>query len=261
MPEPEAVQDDAWQDWRPLLDQELSRLPERYRLPIVLCDLEGKSRREAARQLGVPGGTVAGRLARARAMLAKRLARPGPVLSGRALAALKSQGGASASVRSALVGSTVKAAIAVAAGQVLTAGAISPRAGALAEGVLKAMFLTKLKIGSVVLLMLTLAGLGVAGLAYPARAADAAAQEAAAPAKQRAKWEYKSLTRSEVMKLADKDSKSKLTDGLNVLGNEGWELAGIEPGPHGGTTGGFGGGTGTMGFGSMPSTYVFKRLR
>ena len=78
----------------------------------------------------------------------------------------------------------------------------------------------------------------------------------AAPAEASAKWEYKSLTRSEVTKLADKDSKSKLTDGLNVLGNEGWELVGIEPGtPMGmGSTGGFGGGPGTMGFGSTSST-------
>src|SRR4029077_15436 len=63
MPEPEAGAREPWHDLRPLLDQELSRLPARYRAPVVLCDLEGATRKEAARQLGVPegdGGRAAG---------------------------------------------------------------------------------------------------------------------------------------------------------------------------------------------------------
>ena len=60
MPEPEAGADnDLWGDLQPLLDQELSRLPDKYRVAIVLCDLEGKTRKEAARQLGLPEGTLA----------------------------------------------------------------------------------------------------------------------------------------------------------------------------------------------------------
>src|SRR5262249_13941203 len=77
MPEPAAVEQDPWNDLRPLLDQELSRLPDRYRAVLVLCDLEGETRKEAARQLGLPEGTVGSRLARARALLAKRLAQRG----------------------------------------------------------------------------------------------------------------------------------------------------------------------------------------
>jgi hypothetical protein len=82
MPEPALEQPVAPDDLGPLLDQELSRLPDKFRAVIVLCDLEGKTRKEAARQLQVPEGTVASRQATARARLAQRLARHGRQLSG-----------------------------------------------------------------------------------------------------------------------------------------------------------------------------------
>jgi RNA polymerase sigma factor (sigma-70 family) len=81
MPEPAVSENQLWHDLQPILDAELSRLPNKYRAVVVLCDLEGKTRKEAARQLGLPEGTVAGWLARARAMLAKGLARRGLVVS------------------------------------------------------------------------------------------------------------------------------------------------------------------------------------
>jgi RNA polymerase sigma factor (sigma-70 family) len=145
MPEPEEARQDLWHDLQPLLDQELSRLPDRYRSVIVLCDLQGKTRKEAALQLGVPEGTVAGRLARARTMLAKRLARHGLVVSGGALAAVLSQNAASAGVPASVTSSAIKVAGLFALGQAAATNAISGKVVTLTDGVIKAMLLTKLK--------------------------------------------------------------------------------------------------------------------
>jgi RNA polymerase sigma factor (sigma-70 family) len=160
MPEPTVTEPDLWNDLQPLLDQELSRLPDAYRAILVLCDLEGKTRKEVAQQLGVPQGTVGSRLARARTMLAKRLARHGLTVSGGALAAVLSQDAASACVPPSVVSSTIKAASVFAAGQAAAAGLISAQAAALTQGVLKAMLLTKFKALTAVLLAVTLLGSG-----------------------------------------------------------------------------------------------------
>jgi hypothetical protein len=73
-------------DWLPLLDREVSRLPEKYRAAVVLCDLEGRTRREAARQLAIPEGTLSSRLTTARRLLARRLTARGVTLTAGALA-------------------------------------------------------------------------------------------------------------------------------------------------------------------------------
>ena len=165
MPEPAVIEQDLWDDLQPLLDAELSHLPDKYRAVLILCDLEGKTRKEAARQIGVPEGTVAGRLARARAMLAKRLAQRGVALSGGAMAAVLSQKVASAGVPLSVVESTITATSLVAAGKTAS-GAISVKVAALTEGVMKAMLFTRLKSALAVVLILGILATGATILTY-----------------------------------------------------------------------------------------------
>ena len=88
LPAPDAGDDASWRDLRPVFDDELRRLPERYRRPIVLFYLEGKSAEEVATALGRPRGTVLSQLARAREQLRIRLSRRNLALSVGVLASL-----------------------------------------------------------------------------------------------------------------------------------------------------------------------------
>ncbi|OAI49973.1 hypothetical protein AYO44_05950 [Planctomycetaceae bacterium SCGC AG-212-F19] len=151
----------TWEDIEELLDQELKALPDKYRAPIVLCDLEGKSLKEAARDLGCPPATVGTRLARGRVMLARRLTRRGVTLSTGALAIALSQNMASAAVPTALTASLVNNVALLTAGKMVTGGMISAKAAALSESVLKTMLLAKLKVITVLLVPVLI---GVAGL-------------------------------------------------------------------------------------------------
>lgn len=179
MARPETQGEEIRDERLTLLDAALSRLPEKYRLAIVLCELEGRTRREAAERLGWPEGTVAGRLARGRELLARRLTQQGLTLAAGSLAFPVEA--ASASVPPALVSSTILTAMRIAAGQAATTGAISAPVAALAEGVLKSMFLSKIKLATAVVLVTVLLGAGgTAGvLSYLARAKALEAEQQA----------------------------------------------------------------------------------
>ena len=118
----EAPAGDGWEELLPVLDRELEQLPERYRVAVVLCDLQGVTRREAARRLGLPEGTLSGRLTTAHKLLARRLARYGLTPCGGAVAAVLARDTASACVPRGLEASAARAAVLATGGRGLAAG-------------------------------------------------------------------------------------------------------------------------------------------
>ena len=187
--------DDAlWRDVRPVLDDEISRLPAKYRVPFVRCYLEGCTNEEAAAELGCPVGTIHSRLAWTRERLRSRLLRRGVTLTAAGLTVLLANRAAPAAVAPALAETTLHAAFAYAAHPAAVSG-VSAGAAALAKGELRTMFLAKLKVGAAVVLTLVVCG-GAGGLAFygaaeaagvpprgaPPRGTDAAPAPALAPA-------------------------------------------------------------------------------
>ena len=145
------------------VQEEIDRLPERYRAPIVLCYLEGLTQEEAAIRLRLPASTVRVRLMRARSRLRDRLTRRGLAP---AMLAGTSAGRAEAAIPAPLLDETIKAAVRIAVGR---AAGVSAPVAALVEGVIQAMLLAKLKTAAPWLAALMLASLAmISSLAGPA---------------------------------------------------------------------------------------------
>jgi RNA polymerase sigma factor (sigma-70 family) len=154
-----AVDQLLWNDLGPVLDEEVNRLPEKYRQPVILCYLEGQSNEEAARRLGCPRGTILSRLARGRERLRSRLTHRGITLTSAVLTAVLANEGTAASLPGPLVPVIVKAALSFARGTAVV-GLVSARATAWTEGALRAMLLSKIKIAATVALVLVALGTG-----------------------------------------------------------------------------------------------------
>lgn len=144
----------GWEDLRPVLDQALDALPEKYRVPLILHYLQERTQEDIARELGCQVGTISTWLHRGRELLRGRLARSGVAVSGALLATLLSENAASA---------------AVSAGIVSSAAAVSPQVLSLVQGGLKAMAIAKLKLAAAVVLSVGIAGAGVAHQALSVR--------------------------------------------------------------------------------------------
>jgi RNA polymerase sigma factor (sigma-70 family) len=158
------------------LEEELQKLPERHRVPLVLCYLEGKTNEQAAQVLGCPRGSISARVAQARERLRGCLAQRGYVVPSAGVPLVMTSATAEAAVPLPLLTNTVRAALWFAREEAATTDFVTTQAVALARGVCRAMFVNKLKIAAALLLTVAMLGAGATVLLRAAPQADPPAQ-------------------------------------------------------------------------------------
>jgi len=198
-----------------LLHEEVSRLPGRYRPAVVLCLLEGLTPEQAARHLSCPVGTVHSRLARGRERLRARLTRRGLAPAAWLPLAMLSAEATQSAIPISLVVSTVRAATRFAAVK-MAARAVTAPVAELTEGVLRMMFLTRLKLMAVFLLATGVLATGVGLLAGQRTEGNKQAEKVAGQSRSEAQLgSDKSPTLpARVEGKDEEDTKEKLIDGL-----------------------------------------------
>jgi RNA polymerase sigma factor (sigma-70 family) len=175
---PDPLLDMTLRELHQVLLEELQRLPEKYRLPLVLCYLEGRTQTEAARQLGWAKDILRGRLNRGRSQLRARLVRRGLALSAGLFLSARTNGSAPAALPAVRIQTTAKAALASTVGR--SSGLVSERVAMLAEGTTRTLFAGHGK--TIMLLVLGLLTAGMGAWARPRFADPAPAASAGQPA-------------------------------------------------------------------------------
>jgi RNA polymerase sigma factor (sigma-70 family) len=213
-PSPQPAASPTWAEVQGVLDEEIQRLPEPFRAAFVLCVMEGKTAPEAAVELACKVGTVSSRLTRARRHLQQRLARRGISLAALLAALSLTEPAGQAAMPARLAQAAIRSGL-LAAADPSASGMIPPRVAALAAGVTQAMFWTKSRIASLLILIAAL---------FAAGAAVAARQEPGARKPEEPAPKPQAVVRPQAATRAD-NGKETVTYSGRVIGPDGRPVA------------------------------------